>query len=112
MTPITDERREELVVILQEMRYISELVYMFATRIGNHAFIEHVGLMNEYIEACRDTLNAGIDFTECSVHSGNALVLKSYRAAYLKEKLDCIYQGQLLRDMRSIANADKGVPDE
>lgn len=93
---MTTERKQELEQVLVNMRAVSNNFYAGAQGCGNHAFLEFTGLMNDYIEVCRDSLNAGIDFTAANTHSGVALRLLPFRAAYLSEKLDCIY-GPALR---------------
>ena len=68
--------------------------YAAAVRIGNHPFIEFTGLMNEYINACRAAHEAGIDFSDCSTHSGLDLPMKDYQIDYVNEKLECIFTGR------------------
>lgn len=87
---------EELKTIIADMKGASGAFYANAREIGNHAFIEFAGLMNEYIKICEDAAKNGQDFTMASTHTGNALPMKDYQAAYLAEKLDCIY-GPALR---------------
>lgn len=65
----------ERLVVLDCMQTASNNFYRSAVSIGNHPFIEFAGLMNEYITACRAAHKEGIDFTECSNHSGQALPL-------------------------------------
>ncbi len=76
---------------LKDMQSASSAFYCAAVRCGNHAFIEFTGLMNEYIQACRDAHNKGEDFTEANVHVGKHLPLAPHRVLYLNEKLECIY---------------------
>lgn len=82
---------EERVVMLAMMREASNAFYSRAVRIGCHPFIEFAGLMNEYIKLCQQAHEAGIDFNESSGHSGNPLPMAPYEAAYIGEKLGCIY---------------------
>jgi len=77
--------------MLAMMRETSNAFYKRARLIGCHPFIEFAGLMNEYIKVCRRAHEQGIDFTESSAHSGKPLDFRSYEAAYLGEKLGCIY---------------------
>ncbi len=86
-----DERR----VCLSQMEAAAGNFYRAATAIGNHPFIEFTGLMNEYTKLCFDAHNAGIDFTECSAHSGVPLPIPDYSLRYIAEKLECIFQGAL-----------------
>jgi hypothetical protein len=81
---------------LADMRKASDAFYVAATRIGNHPFIEFCGLMNEYIQCCQRAHAAGIDFTECSTHTGQALPIADVSLAYMNEKLECIFQGAIM----------------
>lgn len=85
----------ERIRALDQMKQASSAFYMMATRIGNHPFIEFTGLMNEYIKACQQAHDDGIDFSECNAHSGVELPLKDYHLRYLQEKLECIYGGRV-----------------
>lgn len=82
---------EELREMLSRMKDASTEFYRRATAIGNHAFIEFTGLMNEYIKACEEALAAGQDFTLANTHTGIALPLQPHHVMYLAEKLNCIY---------------------
>jgi hypothetical protein len=88
------EEREKM---LKGMRVASNTLYRFAIAIGHHPFIEFCGLINEYIKICERAHAQNLDFTECSAHSGKALEMRSHEAAYLGEKLGCIY-GPSLQD--------------
>lgn len=77
--------------MLRGMRAASDRFYESAVRIGCHPFIEFAGLMNEYIKVCERAHKLGVDFTESSAHSGKPLDMRPYEAAYLGEKLGCIY---------------------
>lgn len=77
--------------MLTAMQTASDQFYAAAVRIANHPFIEFTGLLNEYIKCCGDALGAGIDYSQCSVHTGTHLPLLPHRIAYLSEKLECIY---------------------
>jgi hypothetical protein len=92
---MTPEERE---VALKKMQQASNEFYKAAVSIGNHPFIEFAGLMNEYINACRDAHNEGIDFSECNRHRGQALPLHPVRSDYLNEKLECIFSGAKVLD--------------
>lgn len=87
-TTYTPEQLEKMIV---EMRKVSNAFYRNAVTIGNHAFIEFCGLMNEYINMCSATVAAGGDFTECNVHTGKSLTIRDYQGAYLAEKFECIF---------------------
>ncbi len=88
---------EEREIMLQKMRATAEAFYWAAFRIGCHPFIELAGLMNEYVKVAQRAHSQGIDFNVCSVHSGIALPIETYEAAYIGEKLGCIY-GPAMRD--------------
>lgn len=81
-------------IALQEMKKASDAFYAAAVKIGNHPFIEFTGLMNEYIGVCQGAHKAGIDFTDCSTHSGQDLPMASYQVKYVNEKLECIFTGR------------------
>ena len=80
---------------LEQMVRTSSAFYASAVAIGNHPFIEFCGLMNEYIKACRNAHNYGIDFSECNTHSGKELPLESFEIDYINEKLNCIFTGRV-----------------
>lgn len=85
----TDERE----AALASMTQATDAFYRDAVRIGNHPFIEFAGLMREYINACHQAHEDGIDFSECNRHSGQALPLHAVMSDYINEKLACIFSG-------------------
>lgn len=85
------ERKEELKKLLNRMHSASMLFYGLAIDIGVHPFIEFNGFMNEYIKICRNSLEADIDFTEATAHSGLALKIEDFEVDYLAEKFECIF---------------------
>lgn len=97
---------KDLRFIASEMRRVSNAFYAAAIRVENHPFIEFCGLMNEYINACEAAAAKGIDFTECSTHTGQHLPLESHQIAYINEKLECIFTG------RSVMNPDDAIKTE
>lgn len=94
------ERRAELLKCIDAMERVSAAFYPNAVRTGNHAFIEFTGLMNEYIQMCRTSLDAGIDFAMASKHTGQVLKVHGFQLNYLFEKLECIYGDTVAADMR------------
>lgn len=76
--PMTDERKRELKVALEKMQAVSDRFYNGAIHTGCHPFIEFCGLINEYINVCRRSLEAGIDFADANTHVG--LLKKGYTA--------------------------------
>ena len=86
---------EEQATALTQMREVSNRFYGAAVQIGNHQFIEFTGLLNEYIKACQAAHDAGVDFSECSAHSGQELPMQSYMVDYVNEKLECIFTGRI-----------------
>lgn len=82
-------------VALQRMDEAINRFYSAAVQIGNHPFIEFAGVMTAYLKSCQRAHDAGIDFTECSQHTGNPLPMEGFEVAYLNEKLDCIFDGRL-----------------
>ena len=91
---------EELKEMLAEMQAVSDAFYGPAVATGVHAFIEFTGLMNGFIGMCRSARDEGIDFTMANTHTGKALAVAVHHAAYLAEKLACIYGPALLSDKR------------
>jgi len=89
--------RGEREAMLEGMRRASSMFYARAFAIGCHPFIEFNGLMNEYIKICERAHRDGIDFPRASAHSGIAIPMATYEAAYLGEKIGCIY-GPALQD--------------
>lgn len=79
----SDTERENM---LGKMRRARDLFYAHAVAIGHHQFIEFAGLMGEYIVICEATHREGRDFA-----TGAPLAMRAHNAAYLAEKLDCIY---------------------
>lgn len=92
-TPSIDTHytREELRDKIEQMRAAANVFYSLAVDIAVHPFIEHTGLMNEYIKLCEQALEAGIDYTQCNTHTGQSLPILEYNASYLGEKMNCIY---------------------
>ena len=88
----------ERVTAIAAMKAASDIFYAGAVRIGNHPFIEFCGLMNEYINSCEIAHKEGIDFSECSAHSGQPLPMESYMVNYVNEKLNCIFTGRVAVD--------------
>lgn len=88
--------RAELEAMLSKMEAVSTAYYGLSVSTGCHAMIEFTGLMNEFIKVCRQTMEAGIDFSFANTHSDSPLVVHDYNAAYIAEKLDCIL-GPVLR---------------
>lgn len=69
--------------------------YSLSKIIGNHPFIEFTGLLNEYIKICRRAHDAGVDFSDCSGHTGIDLPLSENNIRYINEKLECIFGGRI-----------------
>ena len=76
------------------MQTAANAFYADAVRIGNHPFIEFAGLMNEYINACRQAADSDIDFTRCNTHTGQHLPLHPHQVDYINQKLECIFTGR------------------
>lgn len=89
--------REELRAMIDKMHAASNAFYGAAIEIGNHAFVEFTGLLNEYITLCEKALANGQDFAVANTHSGESLPMQPHHVMYLGEKLNCIY-GAALRD--------------
>lgn len=88
------ERQE----FIAKMDLATQAFYRTATSIGVHAFIEFAGLMGEFAKVCAEAERRGIDFTFANTHTGQPLPFAHWNAAYLAEKLNCIYGPSLLAD--------------
>ena len=75
---------------LLQMQQLSNFFYNTSVKIGNHAFIEFAGLMNEYIKACEMAHQRGEDFTNANVHTGKAII-PDFMKDYFLEKVGCIF---------------------
>ena len=99
MNRLTEEEKAYLKNKLEDMRALSDGFYTGAVAIGVHPFLEFTGLMNEYINMCAQALADEIDFTQCSVHSGNKLPMAGHHRRYIQEKMSCILsRGILIED--------------
>lgn len=101
--------REQAEAALVQMNRTSNAFYVGAVKSGVHAFIEFTGLMNEYIKICEE-MTAEYDFSwhVANIHSqDDYLKFQPHHAAYLAEKLDCIY-GKSLRSSEAIQRAFAG----
>lgn len=81
-------------IALAARRRAAKEFYAAAVRIGNHPWIEFTGLMNEYVNCCQAAHLAGVDFSACNTHTGQALPMQSYQVQYMNEKLECIFPGR------------------
>lgn len=97
--------KEEREIALLEMQRVSSAFYRQAIQIGVHPFIEFCGLMNEYIQCCREAHDQGIDFSQCNTHSGKHLPMAGHNVKYVNEKLECIFTG------RSVVEDKRGSHD-
>ena len=84
----TDDQLKDMIA---KMHAVSSAFYPAACNTGCHAFIEFTGLMNEFIKICQQSLTAEVDFATSNTHSGKPLVVHTFNAAYIVEKLDCIF---------------------
>jgi hypothetical protein len=96
-TMMTSETKERLQASIKKMQQLSSAFYAGAVHAENHAFIEFSGLINEYIEICKITLDQDIDFTKANIHCGQNLVYSGHNESYLREKLECIYGTSLAK---------------
>lgn len=87
--------REEQKIALQQMRQTVTAFYANAVHIGVHPFIEFAGLMHEYVSACENAHQDGIDFSDCNRHVGQTLPLEDYQRRFIAEKLECIFSGSI-----------------
>jgi hypothetical protein len=87
----TEYTKEEMQRMIDQMEATSSAFYRDAVRIGNHPFIEFAGLMNKYIDLCRQSMDAGIQFPFANKHSALPLMAVDHDIMYLAEKFDCIF---------------------
>lgn len=87
--------KDELEKVVKEMRGDLQKVYWVMFRKGyatmNHAFLEFVGVASKFIDLCDAARKDGVDFRQANVHGDQALPMEAHDAAYLAEKLDCIF---------------------
>lgn len=101
---------EQQKTMLAGMRAAAKDFYVAAALTQCHAFVEFAGLMNEYIKICARALEQGKDFTETNIHTGEALTIEAYEAAYLREKLECIFGTSLNIQLGLVHILDRGAP--
>lgn len=77
--------------ILERMDGITKRFYGEAVATRCHPFIEFCGLMSEHVTLCRAASKQDVDFTQANTHSGQALPMQAFNAAYIGEKMGCIY---------------------
>jgi len=99
-TDVLAHTKVELREMLAKMEVVSSAFYGPAAMTGVHAFIEFCGLMKEFEVICHAACEAGIDFTQANTHTNVPLPVMPCHAAYLAEKLNCIYGPALLADER------------
>jgi hypothetical protein len=103
MNPVLSDEEQEAI---RKMEAAAGAFYSMAVRTGVHAFIEFTGLMNEYIKCCAGSPG----FMHSNTHNEGALNVEAFQAAYLAEKLDCIY-GPTFRKHPELARAVLGGLD-
>lgn len=81
--------------MLKRMQAASDAFYKAAVGIHCHPFIEFTGLLNQYIQLCHRAQSKEIDFTQCNRHTGSQLPMAGHDIDYLREKLECIFSGQI-----------------
>lgn len=100
--------KEEMDTMISRMETASSLFYGMAQRIGCHAFIEFTGLMNKFIDICRNSAENGIQFPFANTHSGMKLAVEGHDVDYLAEKFDCIF-GPVLENEKHWNDFLKGM---
>lgn len=83
--------KSDLIRMATEMNSASANFYRRAIKIGNHAFIEFCGLMQEYIKMCEQTADKEEDYTQANIHSGESLQAFDYNIKYFAGKFECIF---------------------
>lgn len=101
---LTPEDRARLETMLRNLkRAVERFYWQLAFPIGCHPFIEFAGLMHVFVEMCEQSLQAGIDFSEATAHTGQALIAADHQVHYLAEKFGCIF-GPVVSDPKVLAN--------
>ena len=88
---MNDEQRAENQNSLDRMEQASAVFYRMAQDTKKHQFLEFNGLLAEYIKLLKVLHTEDKDIVE-----SDNLPMKDYNAAYLAEKLDCIYGATFL----------------
>lgn len=87
--------------VIRQLREASSALYRTLFRMNMashcHAALEWCGVFNEHITLLERWHAAGFDIAEANIHAGAAPPMPTYAAAYLGEKLGCIF-GASLRD--------------
>ena len=81
---------------LQRMDEAIGRFYGTAVNIGCHPFVEFAGVMTAYVKSCRRAHENGVDFSDCSRHTGMTLPMESIEIDYLVEKLACIFGDRIV----------------
>lgn len=92
---MTKQEHNECAECIRAMQKASDAFYHAAVRTGNHAFVEWTGLLNEYIKACQQAADVGVDFRQLNKHTGEGLALPGHALDYINEKLECIFTGAI-----------------
>lgn len=101
---MTHEDRARLETMLRNLKRAMERFYwQLAFPIGCHPFIEFAGLMSVFVTVCEESLAAGIDFSQATAHTGQALVAAPHHVTYLAEKFGCIF-GPVVSDPKVMAD--------
>lgn len=101
----------EMREMIRKMEDASDAYYRMAVHTGCHAFIEFCGLQSKFVDLCKLALRAGIEFPFASAHNNQPLPMAPHDAAYLGEKLGCIY-GAALSDPKLWEIVEKQVRGE
>jgi hypothetical protein len=105
--------QDELRTMVAKMEDASSVFYRMAQTAGCHTFIEFCGLMNKYIDVCRRAAEAGIDFTQTSIHGeGEPLPVYNHDVDYLAEKFACIFGQTMASDPKIWARFQRAIEAE
>ena len=101
---LTPEDRARLETMLRNLkRAVNRFYWQLAFPIGCHPFIEFAGLMSVFVTMCEESLAAGIDYSQATAHTGQALVAAPHHVTYLAEKFGCIF-GPVVSDPKVMAD--------
>ena len=96
---LTDAEIDEYLADIAEWQEMLQQVYwlMFRANVGGkfHAFMEWNGVMSKHLGMARELVEQGIDAFHMSRHTGGPMPLADHHLEYLREKIECIFDGMI-----------------
>lgn len=87
---------ENLAFVTTLQREVDEFyLRLFNHGVGTrfHAFLEWCGVMQEHLNITKGMLEEGVPAFEVNRHTGATPPIAGYQLSYLREKMDCIFDG-------------------